>query len=281
VAAVLSILREPTPSATKRAAIEAAAEKWKRPEAGPPLLELLRSGDTLWIAAARGLAALGVAEAADPFIAQLNSPGSGASIDPEEASAIYFALTGIPARFVRVGASEHRFDRLALQWGPPPGKVLVILRERSDYQGWVKVEERWEGERLFRLDEGQGELVFYDRVLFERVERGAGVVLLEETVRQSALSPLELTETREQKAEVLSALPAPPFAGLEDGGLLLLHQGRWVTLPLGRDLRDEAEKDSWGRSALVPLRFFDRERIRWSEKAPPAGWLRNDPQPAP
>jgi HEAT repeat protein len=281
VAAVLSILREPTPSATKRAAIEIAAQNWKRSDAGPPLLELLRSGDPLWIAAARGLAALGVAEAADPFIAQLNSPDSGASIDPEEASAIYFAMTGIPGRFVQVGANEYRFDRLALQWGPPPGKVLVMLRERSDYQGWVKVEERWEGERLFRLDEGQGELVFYDRVLFEQVERGAGVVLLEETVRQSVLSPLELTETREQKAEVLAALPAPPLAGLEEGGLLLLHQGRWVTVPLGRDLRDEEEKDNWGRSALVPLRFFDRERIRWSEKAPPAGWLRSDPQPAP
>lgn len=278
LAAVLSIVREPTPSATKRAAIEVAAQKWKRADTGPPLLELLRSGDPLWLPAARGLAALGVTEAADPFIAILDS---GASIDPEEASAIHFALTGTPARFVRVGANEYRFDRLALQWGPPPGRVLVILRERSDYQGWVKVEERWEGERLFRLDEGQGELVFYDRALFEQVERGAGVVLLEQTVRQSVLSPLELTETRQQKAEVLAALPAPPFAGLEYGGLLLLHQGRWVTVPLGRDLRDEEEKDSWGRSALVPLRFFDRERIRWSDKAPPAGWLRNDPQPAP
>jgi hypothetical protein len=281
VAAVLSILREPAPSATKRAAIHLAAEKWKRPDAGPPLLELLRSGDPLWLAAAEGLAALGVTEAADAFIAQLDSPVSGASVDPEQASAIYFALTGVPARFVRVGANGHRFDRLALQWGPSPGKVLVILRERSDYQGWVKVEERWEGERLFRLDEGQGELVFYDRDLFEDVERGAGVVLLEQTVRQSVLNPLEMTETRQQKAEVLAALPAPPFAGLEDGGLLLLHDGRWVTVPLGRDLRDEEEEAIWGRSALVPLRFFERGRIRWSEKAPPAGWLRSDPQPAP
>ena len=215
VSAVLSILREPTPSATKREAIEVAAEKWKRAEAEQPLLELLRSGDPLWLAAARGLAALGVTEAVDPFVALLDSSsssGSGASVDPEEASAIYFALTGIPARFVRVGANGHRFDRLALQFRPPPGRVLIVLRERSDYQGWVKVEERWEGERIFRLDEGQGELVLYDRALFEQVERGAGVLLLEESVRQSVLNPLELTETRQQKAEALAALPAPPFA---------------------------------------------------------------------
>ncbi len=284
VSAVLSILREPTPSATKREAIEVAAEKWKRAEAEQPLLELLRSGDPLWLAAARGLAALGVTEAVDPFVALLDSSsssGSGASVDPEEASAIYFALTGIPARFVRVGANGHRFDRLALQFRPPPGRVLIVLRERSDYQGWVKVEERWEGERIFRLDEGQGELVLYDRALFEQVERGAGVLLLEESVRQSVLNPLELTETRQQKAEALAALPAPPFAGLDDDGLLLLHQGRWVTVALSRDLRDEEGEGNWGRSALVPLRFFNRERIRWSEKAPPSGWLLSDPQPLP
>lgn len=278
VSAVLSILREPAPSATKRAAIEVAAEKWERAEAEQPLLELLRSGDPLWLAAARGLAALGVVEAVDPLITMLDS---GVSIDPEEASAIYFALTGIPARFVRVGANGHRFDRLALQFRPPPGEVLILLRERSDYQGWVKVEERWEGERIFRLDEGQGELVLYDRTLFEQVERGAGVLLLEESVRQSVLNPLELTETRQQKAEALAALPAPPFAGLDDEGLLLLHQGRWVTVALGRDLRDEEAEGSWGRSALVPLRFFNRERILWSEKAPPSGWLLSDPQPLP
>ena len=278
VSAVLSILREPAPSATKRVAIGVAAEKWKRAEAEQPLLWLLRSGDPLWLAAARGLAALGVAEAVDPFITMLDS---GVSIDPEEASAIYFALTGIPARFVRVGANGHRFDRLALQFRPPPGSVLIVLRERSDYQGWVKVEERWEGERIFRLDEGQSELVLYDRALFEQVERGAGVLLLEESVRQSVLNPLELTETRQQEAEALAALPAPPFAGLDDDGLLLLHQGRWVTVALSRDLRDEEAEGSWGRSALVPLRFFNRERVRWSEKAPPSGWLLSDPQPLP
>lgn len=278
ISAVLSILRESTPSATKREAIVVAAERWKHPDAEQPLLELLRSGNPLWLAAARGLAALGSRDAVDPFVAMLDS---GVSIDPEEASAIYFSLTGIPARFVRVGANGYRFDRLALRWVPPPGRVLIVLRERSDYQGWVKVEERWDGPRLFRLDEGHGELVLYDRELFEQVERGAGVLLLEQSVRQSILNPLELTETRQQRAEALAALPAPPFAGLDGDALRLVDRGRWVSVPLGRDLRDEEGRGGWGRSALVPLRFFDREHIRWSDEMPPRGWLADEEQPLP
>ena len=115
VAAVLSIVREPQPSATKRTAMSVAAEKWRRAEAREPLLELLRSGDPLWLAAARGLAALGVVDAAEPFMAVLDS---GRSIEPEEASALYFAFTGIPARVIpsgRSGTGRNRFERLFLK----------------------------------------------------------------------------------------------------------------------------------------------------------------------
>ena len=277
VQAVLSIVQEPQPSATKRAAMAVAAEDWKRLEASAPLLDLLRSGDALWLEASRGLAALGVAEAVDPFLAMLER---GAAIDPEEASALYFAFTGIPASFARSDSGDAVFQRLSLKWRPPPGKVLVVLTEKSDYQGWVKVEERWEEDRVFRLDEGAGELVLYDRGLFDQVEQGAGILLLEETVRQAVLNPLELAETRTQKARALDAFPEFPFAGLEDGKLRLLHRGEWVSVGLGKDLRDVGRDPKWGRSALVPLHLFDRERIRWSEDPPPSGWLLNDPQPA-
>ena len=278
VSAVLAILQEPSPSATKRSAIAVAAEKWKRAEARQPLWELLGSGDPLWLAAARGLASLGVTEAVDPFLVMLDS---GIPIDPEDASALYFAFTGIPSRFVRDAAGGHRFEPLSLEWRPPPGKVLIVLREKSDYQGWVKVEERWKGKRLFRLDEGRGELVLYDRELFSHVEEGAGILVLENSVRQTPLNPLDLTESHQQEAEALVSLPAPPFAGLEADGLLLLHGGRWVKVAFGRDLRDQEGEGGWGRSALVPLRFFDRDSIRWSEEAPPSGWLSADPQPLP
>ena len=277
VRAMLSIVEEPEPSATKRAAMAVVAEEWKLPEASGLLLDLLRSGDTFWLEASRGLAALEVGEAVDPFLTMLEG---GAAIEPSEATALYFALTGNAVSFPQSDAGEAVFHRVPLEWHPPPGKVLVVLTEKSDYQGWVKVEERWESERLFRLDEGAGELVLYDRGLFDLVEQGQGILLLEETVRQTILNSLELTETRTQRARALAALPEFPFVGLEDGELRLLHRGEWVSIALGKDLRDSARDPKWGRSALVPLRLFQRDRIRWSEDPPPSGWLLNDSQPA-
>jgi hypothetical protein len=276
VQAVLSIVEEPAPSATKRAAMAVAAEDWKRPEASGPLLDLLRSGDTLWLEAARGLAALGVAEAVDPFVAMLER---GAAIEPQEATALHFAFTGIPVSLARSDSGETVFQPVSLKLRPPRDKVLVVLTEKSDYQGWVKVEERWGGDRLFRLDEGAGELVLYDRRLFDQVEQGAGILLLEETIRQAILNPLELTETRTQKARAVTALPDFPYAGLEDGKLRLFHRGEWVSVGMGKDLRDLGRNPKWGRSALVPLGLFDRDRIRWSDDPPPSGWLLKDPQP--
>ena len=275
VQTMLSIVEEPEPSATKRAAMAVVAEEWKHPEASGPLLDLLRSGDTLWLEASRGLAALGVGEAVDPFLTMLEG---GAPIEPPEATALYFAFTGNAVSFPQ-SDSAAVFHRVPIEWQPPPSKVLVVLTEKSDYQGWVKVEERWESERLFRLDEGAGELVLYDRSLFDLVEQGKGILLLEETVRQTVLNSLELTETRTQRARALAALPEFPFVGLEDGELRLLHRGKWVSVGLGNDLRDSSRDPKWGRSALVPLRLFDRDRIRWSEDPPPSGWLLNDPQP--
>ena len=274
VHAMLSIIDEPEPSATKRAAMAAVAEEWKLPEASEPLLDILRSGDTLWLEASRGLAALGIEEAVDPFLAMLER---GAAIDPPEATALYFAFTGNAVNFPRRDSSQAVFHRVPVSWRPPSGKVLIVLTEKSDYQGWVKVEERWESKRLFRLDEGAGELVVYDRALFDQVEQGKGILLLEETVRQTVLDRLELTETRTQGARAIDALPEFPFVGLEDGELQMLHRGEWISVGLGKDLRDSDPE--WGRSALVPLRLFDRDRVRWSEDPPPSGWLLNDPQP--
>ncbi len=277
ISSLLDLIREPEPSAAKREAIAVVAEEWRRPEATLPLLGLLRTGDVLWREAARGLAALGVAEAADPFVALIDS---GRTIDLEEASALYFAFTGIPARLVGSGPGTFRFVPLALEERPPHGKVFIVVREMSDYRGWVKVEERWEGERLFHLDEGRGELILYDRKLFEQVEAGAGILLLEQKVRQTVLNTLELSETRQQTARALEALPDVPLAGLEGDELRLFHRGHWVSVAQGRDLREESVgTEGWGRSALVPLRFFERDQIRWSDNPPPSGWLLDQEQP--
>jgi hypothetical protein len=279
ISSLLDLIREPEPSAAKREAIAVVADEWRRPEATLPLLGLLRTGDVLWREAARGLAALGVAEAADPFVALIDL---GRTIDPEEASALYFAFTGIPARLVGSEPGTFRFVPLALEERPPPGKVFIVFREMSDYRGWVKVEERWEGERLFHLDEGRGELILYDRKLFEQVEAGAGILLLEQKVRQAVLNTLELSETRQQTARALEALPDVPLAGLEGDELRLVHRGHWVSVAQGRDLREESVgTEGWGRSALVPLRFFERDQIRWSDNPPPSGWLLDQEQPVP
>jgi hypothetical protein len=268
VNAVLTLLGEPAPGDAKRAAIYVAAERWKRPEAERALMELVRFGDPLWREAARGLAALGVAEAAEPFLALVDS---GRTIDADEAGALYFLFTGIPARLTGDGPGTYQFETLDLDARPPPGQVLVVLQERSDYRGWVKVEERWQQSRAFRLDESRGELTLYDREAYDRVAAGAGVILLEDTVRQTVVDSLELSELREQKVTVVEALPELPFAGLDGDALQLLHRSRWVKLPLGKDLRETSQSSGWGRSALVPLRFFDRDRIYFSPDPPPSG----------
>jgi hypothetical protein len=276
IMAVLGILREPRASNAKRAAIRLTAEEWKRPEAKAPLLEILRTGGPLWKEASRGLAVLGSPEAADYLLALIDS---GRTIDPDEAGALYFSFSGIPSRLTGRGPGSYQFVPLDLDGGPPEEKVLVVLTEKSDYRGWVKVEERWEEERSFLLDEGRNELILYDRAAYDRLASGAGVVLLEDTVRQEVLDPLELSERRRQTVEVLPSLPSYPFAGLEDGKLRLLHRGRWITLDVNEDLRDESERSGWGRSAVVHLGFYDRENIRFSAKPPPSGWLRDEPQP--
>jgi hypothetical protein len=277
IMAVLGLLREPEPSDAKRRAIRLAAEEWKRPEAKAPLMEILRNGDSLWKEASRGLAALGAPKAVDHFMALIDS---GRVIDPDEAGALYFTFSGIPARLMGRGPGSYQFIPLALDDGPPEDKVLVVLTEKSDYRGWVKVEERWEGERSFLLDEGRNELILYDRAAFDEVAAGSGVVLLEDTVRQSVLDPLELSESRRQAVDVLSSLPAFPFAGLEEGKLRLLHRGQWITLDVNEDLRDESEGSGWGRSAVVHLGFYDRENIHFVAQPPPSGWLRDEPQPS-
>jgi hypothetical protein len=276
IMAVLTLLRDPEPSDAKRAAIRLAAEIWRRPEAKAPLVEILRRGDPLWREAARGLAALGAPEAVEYFTALIDS---GRSIDPDEAGALYFTFSGIPARLTGRGPGSYRFIPLDLEDSPPGDKVLIILREKSDYRGWIKVEERWENERSFLLDEGQGELTLYDRSAFEEVEAGARVVLLEDTVRQTVLDPLEVSESRDQKVEVLSSLPAFPFAGLDGEKLRLLYQGEWTVLGVKEDLRDLSEASGWGRSAIVHLGFYDRSSIRFSAEPPPSGWLRDESQP--
>jgi hypothetical protein len=276
IMAVLALLREPEPSDAKRAAIRVAAQRWKRAEAKVPLKEILRNGDPLWREAARGLATLGAPEAVDYFMALIDS---GRSIDPDEAGALYFTFSGIPARLTGRGPGSYRFIPLDIENRPPGDKVLVVLSEKSDYRGWIKVEERWENERSFFLDEGSGELTLYDRVAFEELTAGAGVVLLEDTVRQTVLDPMELSESRDQKIEVLSSLPAFPFAGLDGEKLRLLHRGEWITLGVKEDLRDASEASGWGRSAVVHLGFYDRESIRFSAEPPPSGWLRDEPQP--
>ncbi len=268
VNAVLTLLREPEPSDAKRAAIYVAAERWKRPEAERALMELVRSGDPLWREAVRGLAALGVAEAAEPFLALVDA---GRTIDADEAGALYFLFTGIPARLTGDRPGTYQFETLDLDSRPPPDQVLVVLQERSDYRGWVKVEERWKQSRAFRLDEGRGELFLYDRETYDQVAAGAGVILLEDMVRQTVLDPLELSEFREQKVTVIEALPELPFAGLDGDRLQLLHRSSWVKLPLGKDLREKSEQSGWGRSALIPLHFFDRDRIHFSSDPPPSG----------
>jgi hypothetical protein len=202
-------------------------------------------------------------------------------IEPDEAGALYFAFTGIPARLTGSRPGSYRFETLDLEEAPPSGKVLVVLEERTDYRGWVKVEERWEGKRSFRLDEGRNELILYDREAYDRVAAGAGIILLRSTARQTVLNPLELSEIHEQEVAVLETLPAFPFAGLEGERLHLLHDGQWVALAPGEDLREESEQAGWGRSALLPLPFFDRESIHWAPNPPPSGWLRDEPQPVP
>ena len=274
--AVLAMLREPDPSEAKRTAIQIAAIQWRRTEAEAPLLELVRTGDSLWREAARGLAALESKEAVEYFVALVDA---GREIDPDEAGSIYFAFTGIPSRLLGDGPGTYRFEPLDLVAKPPRDQVLVVLRERSDYRGWVKMEERWSGERLFRLDEAQRELVLYDRGAYDQIASGAGVVLLETTVRQTILNPLELSELREQNVRVVQELPYFPFAGLEGEELRLIHRGQWKTIAMGQDLREEVGPELWGRSALVPLGVFDRDKIYWAPNAPPSGWLRDQPQP--
>jgi hypothetical protein len=276
ITAVLAILREADRSEAKRAAIELAAVEWGRSEAVVPLAEIVRTGDSLWKDAARGLAALGSDEAVDSFVALIDS---GRTIDPDEAGALYFAFTGVASRLTGTGPGSYQFLPLGLDQRPAGDKVLVILREKSDYQGWVKAEEQWKGRRLFRLDEGQGELILYDQDAYDRVVSGAGIVLLEDSVRQTVLSPLELSELREQKVKVIDELPERPFAGLDGNTLHLLYQGQWTDVALGRDLRDEDGRSGWGRSALVPLRLFDRDKIRFSPDPPPSGWLKDEAQP--
>ncbi|MCP5119847.1 MAG: hypothetical protein GY953_54305, partial [bacterium] len=141
VNAVLLLLREPEPTDAKRAAIHVAAERWNRSEAVRPLMGLVRSGDPLWREAARGLAALGVTEAADSFFALIDA---GRTIDADEAGALYFMFTGIPARLSGDRPGTYRFESLDLEERPPSDEVLVVLEEKSDYRGWIKVEERWE-----------------------------------------------------------------------------------------------------------------------------------------
>jgi hypothetical protein len=274
--AVLSLIREPEPSDAKRSAIHIAAERWKRTEAIRPLMELVRLGDPLWREAARGLAAMGVADAADPFFSLIDA---GRTIDADEAGALYFSFTGVPARLSGDRPGTYRFESLGLEERPSSDEVLVVLEEKSDYRGWIKVEEMWEQKRAFRLDESRGELILYDRAAYDRVAAGAGVVLLLDTVRQTILNPLELSELRHQEVTVVERLPEPPFAGLDGNNLQLVHRSEWVRLPLGKDLRDEEDPFGWGRSALIPLRFFDRDRIRFSPDPPPSGWLRDQSQP--
>jgi HEAT repeat protein len=274
--AVLAMLREPEPSDAKRAAIQIAAVRWRRPEAEAPLLELVRLGDPLWRDASRGLAALESKAAVEYFVALVDA---GREIDREEAGAIYFAFTGIPSRLSGERAGTFQFVPLDLERRPSRDQVLVILRERSDFRGWVKIEERWEGERLFRIDEAGRELVLYDRGAYDRLEAGAGVVLLETTTRQTVLSPLELSEQREQQITVIEELPHFPFAGVRGRELRLINQGHWTTVAFGQDLRDDVRGDMWGRSALIPLGYFDRDKIHFVRKAPPSGWLRDESQP--
>jgi HEAT repeat protein len=276
ITAVLAMLRETDPSEAKRAAINVAAVEWGRSEAVPPLVEMVRVGDSLWREAARGLAALGSDEAVEPFVALIDS---GRTIDPDEAGALYFAFTGVASRLSGSGPGSYQFLPLGLDPRPAGDKVLVILQEKSDYQGWVKAEERWNGRRQFRLDEGRGELTLYDQDTYDRVASGAGVVLLEDSVRQKVLSPLELSELREQKVTVIDDLPERPFAGLDGDRLHMLHQGQWTDVALGRDLRDESGRSGWGRSALVPLGFFERDRIRFSSEPLPSGWHKDEPRP--
>ncbi len=274
--AVLAMLREPEPSDAKRAAIQMAAVHWKRAEAEAPLLELVRLGDSLWRDASRGLAALESKVAVEEFVALVDS---GRQIDRDEAGAIYFAFTGIPSRLRGEVAGTFQFEPLGLERRPSRDQVLVVLRERSDYRGWVKVEERWEGKRLFRLDEAERELAVYDREAYEQINRGAGVILLDTSFRQTVLNPLELSELRHQEITVIEELPHFPFAGLEGNNLRLIHEGHWTTIASGQDLRDEVGAEEWGRSALVPLGLFDRDKIRFVPNAPPSGWLRDEPQP--
>jgi hypothetical protein len=276
IMAVLALLRESEPSNAKRAAIRLTAETWRRPEAKAPLLEILRRGDPLWREAARGLAALGIPEAVEYFTALIDS---GRSIDPDEASALYFTFSGIPGRLTGRGPGSYQFIPLDLDESPPGDKVLVVLTEKSDYRGWIKVEELWENKRTFRLDEAKGELTLYDRSAFDELASRARVVLLEDTVRQKIIDPLELTETRSQTVEVLSSLPAFPFAGLDGEKLRLLHRGEWVELGVKEDVRDSSGVSGWGRSAIVHVGFFDRSSIRFRAEPPPSGWLRDEPQP--
>jgi hypothetical protein len=276
ITAVLAILREAEPSEAKRAAIELAAVEWRRSEAVVPLAEMVRTGDSLWKEAARGLAALGSDEAVESFVALIDS---GRTIEPDEAGALYFAFTGVASRLTGTGPGTYQFLPLGLDSRPAADKVLVILREKSDYQGWVKAEERWNGRRLFHLDEARGELTLYDQSMYDRVASGAGIVVLDDSVRQTVLSPLELSELREQKVKVIDELPERPFAGLDGRVLRMLYQGRWTDVALGRDLRDEGGRAGWGRSALVPLGLFDRDRIRFSAEPLPSGWLKDEPQP--
>lgn len=281
VSAVLALLQEAEPGAAKRAAIRVAAGRWKRVEAKEPLLDLLRSGDPLWAEAARGLGALGVREAVELFV---DGVDSGRPMDPEEARTIYFMLTGVPARLTGDAAGNRRFEPLPLADRPAEGKVLVVLQEKTDYRGWVKVEELWEGRRIFRVDEGRGELTFYDRGLYEQARSRAGILILEQTIRQTVLSPLEMSETRRQNVRFVDALPEGVLAGLEDGQIWMLSDDRLVKIPLGQEVRlpfAPVGEAAWGSASLIPLKLLDRERIHWEEKPPPSGWLRGEAQPTP
>jgi len=278
VAAVVGLLQEPEASEAKRAAIRVAAGRWKRGEAKEPLLDLLGNADPLWVEAARGLGALGAREAVEPFV---DAVDSGREIGPEEATSIYYLLTGIPARLVGAGAGSLRFEPLPLADRPGEGKVLVVLQEKTDYRGWVKVEERWEGRRIFRLDEGRGELTLYDQSLYQRAKSGAGVLLLEQTIRQAVLNPLEMSETRRQDARFIEALPDGTLAGLQGEEIWIFSDDRLVKIPLGQEVRLSSEEGTWGSASLIPFRLLDRERILWEEKPPPSGWLREQAQPTP
>ena len=278
VSAVLGLLTEPEPSNAKRQAIWVTTSLWQRSEAKAPLLSLLRSGDPLWLEAARGLAALGASEGVEPFLGWVEA---GRLTNREQAASIYFSFTGIPARLAGESPGSFRFEPLPLEPKPPGDELLVLYKERTDFTGWIKVEETWTGKRLFRIDEGKEELKVYDRALFEAIGSGS-ILCLEQTTSQSVLGPLELTEARAQKARVVPSLPEGELAGLTGEAVVMLVDGDLRTLPLGKEVRlDGARESSWGSAALVPFRFWSRDKVKFDPAPPPSGWLRGQSQPMP